>query len=439
MSKKIGFWAVFAIVTGSQIGSGIFMLPASLAPYGYFSIYGWLLSALGAICLSLVFSGLCQRFPRTGGPHVYVNEMFGKTASFFTGWTYWVISWVSTTAVIIASISYLSPFIGSPSSMVYLLLELMLLISITLLNLKGIKSAGKAEFLLTVIKIIPLLLLPLVALRYFKSEYFMMTPEVTSLPVSGKLAHVVLLTLWGFIGLETATTPAGSVSQPSKTIPRAIVLGTICSAILYLISSIGIMGLIPGETLASSKAPYVIATQHLFGGNWHLWIALIASVVCIGTLNAWMLTSGQIALGLSEDQLMPKWFASKNRAGAPSVGLVISCLGIIPLLFLTLNSSIANQITTIIDFSVIAFLFVYMISVLAYLKVLYRERAKYYHWIYSLGALFFCVWVVSQTPCRTILISLGFVLSGVPMYALWFCKKHTSKFSALIGRKIFSP
>ena len=149
MSKKMGFWSVFAIVTGSQIGSGVFMLPASLAPYGKFSIYGWLISAIGAICLSLVFSGLCQRFPRTGGPHAYAKAMFGYTAAFFTGWTYWVISWVSTTAVIIASISYLSPFIGSPSPFVYLLLELVLLISITYLNLKGVKAAGKAEFVLT--------------------------------------------------------------------------------------------------------------------------------------------------------------------------------------------------------------------------------------------------------------------------------------------------
>lgn len=429
MSKKIGFWSVFAIVTGSQIGSGVFMLPASLAPYGQYSLYGWLISGLGAICLALVFSGLCQRFPRTGGPHVYVNEMFGRTAAFFTGWTYWVISWVSTTAVIIASISYLSPFIGINSPYVYLFLELALLISISILNLKGVKAAGKAEFFLTLLKIIPLLVLPLLAIWHFKADHFMLKSTIASLPLSSKLAQATLLTLWGFIGLETATTPAGSVKDPAKTIPRAIIIGTACSALLYIVSSVGIMGLVPGNILESSKAPYVIATQYLFGGNWHLLIALMASAVCVGTLNAWMLTSGQIALGLAEDGLMPTYFAKKNKADAPVVGLIVSCIGIIPLLFSTLSHNIAEQITTIIDFSVVAFLFMYIISALAYIKVLFKEKAKYYHWIYTLSALFFCGWIISQTSLTTIAVSMGFVLSGVPMFLFWYRKQNKLFFS----------
>lgn len=205
MSKKIGFWSVFAIVIGSQIGSGIFMLPASLAPYGKMSILGWLISAFGAICLALVFSGLCQRYPKTGGPHAYIKEVFGHSASFFTGWTYWIISWVSTTAVIIASVSYLSPFIGAQSPFVYLTLEILLLISISLLNLKGLKAAGSAEFVLTLLKILPLLILPLVAIWHFNGQNMVSAPTTESMPLSSILAKVTLLTLWGFIGLETAT------------------------------------------------------------------------------------------------------------------------------------------------------------------------------------------------------------------------------------------
>ncbi len=115
MSRKIGFWSVFALVTGSQIGSGVFMLPANLAPYGFYSLAGWLFSGAGAIALALVFAGLCARFPQTGGPHVYVHHAFGRGWAFFTGWTYWVISWVSTTAVVVVSIGYLTPIIGHQS------------------------------------------------------------------------------------------------------------------------------------------------------------------------------------------------------------------------------------------------------------------------------------------------------------------------------------
>ncbi|NBX72029.1 amino acid permease, partial [bacterium] len=169
MSNKIGFWSVFAIVTGSQIGSGIFILPATLAPYGVFSVLGWLISGLGAVALALVFGQLCAKFPKTGGPHVYVKEAFGSTASFFTGWTYWVISWVSTTAVIVASIGYLTPILGPQSAFSNLMMELVLLFSITMLNCKGVKTAGSAEFFLTCIKVIPLFIIPLIALFYFDS------------------------------------------------------------------------------------------------------------------------------------------------------------------------------------------------------------------------------------------------------------------------------
>lgn len=423
MVKKIGFWSVLAIVMGSQIGSGVFMLPASLAPYGEYSILGWLVSGMGAICLALVFAGLCQRFPRTGGPHVYVKAMFGLTPGFFTGWTYWIISWVSTTAVIIASISYLSPFLGAQPPWVYLILEILLLLAVTVLNLKGIQAAGEMEFILSILKIIPLFVLPLLAIFYFNRDNFSVVPDIAVLPLSSKLSQVVLLTLWGFIGLETATTPAGSVENPSKTIPRAIILGTLCTALLYLMSNIGIMGLVPGHVLANAKAPYVVASHYLFGGNWHYLIAIIASVACVGTLNAWMLASGQIVLGLAEDQLMPEGFAQKNAANAPALGLLTSAVGILPLLVLTMNANIAQQITDIIDFSVVAFLFVYLMCVLAYLKLLLTQKLAWYHWTYSLGALLFCGWIISQTSALTLSVASLFVLSGVPVYCLWYRKQ----------------
>src|SRR5437879_699390 len=123
MSRRIGFWSVFALVTGSQIGSGVFMSPATLAPYGIWGLLGWVVSGLGALSLALVFSELCTRFPKTGGPHVYVKEAFGKTAAFFTGWTYWIVSFVSTTAVIVTSIGYLSPLLPFEPGFFYVVLE----------------------------------------------------------------------------------------------------------------------------------------------------------------------------------------------------------------------------------------------------------------------------------------------------------------------------
>ncbi len=417
MSSKIGFWSVFALVTGSQIGSGVLMLPTNLAPYGILSLIGWALSGLGAIMLALVFANLCGRYPRTGGPHAFVKATFGNTAGYFTGWTYWIISWVSTPVVICASIGYLTPLIGVPSPWVKLLLEVGLLFIITAINLKGVKAAGRAEFFLTLLKIIPLLLVPLAALSLFNPANFTsLNVVLEKQSLSQSLGHVVLLTLWGFIGVESATTPAGSVENPGKTIPKAVVWGTLCVVVLYFINSLGIMGAMDPRVLALSKAPYADTVRLLAPGNWHLVVSLIAAVVCIGTLNAWMLASGQIALGVAQDNLMPAFIAKENRYGAPFVALIISCLGILPLLIMTMNESLSQQINIIIDFSVTAFLFVYSICCLSLVVILFKQRGPWYQWCYTLGALGFCGWIIYETPLKTLLTASCFVLSGIPFY-----------------------
>lgn len=424
--KKIGFWSVFAIVISSQVGSGVLILPVTLTPFGLYSILGWVISGIGAISLALVFGGLCRRFPKTGGPHAYVQATFGKTAAFFTGWTYWVISWFSTTAVVIASIGYLSPFIGERSPNTYLALEIILLFIITWINLKGIRLAGRAGFILTLLKALPLFILPLAAFWYFDTQHFVIQEEIKELPLPTILAQVTLLTLWGFIGLETATTSAGSVINPERTIPKAIILGTTCAAVLYLLNSLGIMGLMPAGVLSQSKAPYIDATNYLFGGEWHLIIAVIASIICIGTLNAWMLASGQIALGLAEDYLLPAHFSKRNKKEAPVIGLFVSAIGILPFLFLMANHSLAKQIATVVDYSVTAFLYVYLACTFAYAKMLIKEKARWHHWVYTLIGGVFCVWILKETSFTILGAAAMFVCSGIPVYLIWYRRKKGS-------------
>lgn len=428
MSQKIGFWSVFALVTGSQIGSGVFMLPASLAPYGLYSLWGWFFSGVGAISLALVFAKLCNKIPKTGGPHAYVQEAFGPVAGFFTGWTYWTISWVSTTAVVVASVGYLIPLIGIHDPSVHLGLEVGLLLLITWLNLRGVETAGCAEFVLTILKIIPLVILPLVAFYYFDIKNFVVSDTVQQTSMSQIFNQVTLLTLWGFIGVETATTPAECVENPCHTIPRAIILGTISVAVLYVLNSVAIQGVIAGDQLAKSSAPYVDATHAIFGGNWYMVVSLIASIICIGTLNAWMLSSGQIALGLAQDGLMPSIFSRKNKYDAPVAGLIVSCLGIIPLLFLTCGHNLAKQVSMLIDFSVIAFLFVYLVCCVALIKVSLRQGSIFTmrQKAYSAVATLFCLWVLYEASLKTVMTASLFIVTGFPMYLYMKKRKRTS-------------
>lgn len=429
MQRQIGFWSVLALVIGSQVGAGAFLMPAVLAPYGHFGSVGLLIATGAAICLAIMFATLCNSFPRTGGPHVYIKEAFGSHAAFFIGWSYWLVSWVSTTIVVIMSIQYLSPFIGDRSPTAYLMLEIVLLGLITILNLRGTQAAGKVEFVLTLLKFVPLLALPIIALFYFKKSNFVLAPAIVPLGTTKLLGQAVILTLFSFLGVETGTTTAGAVKNPTKTIPRALIFGTACVALLYFFNVIGINGLIPAEILTHSKAPYTDAVQYIFHGNWHFVVAIIISLVCIGTANAWTLTSGQTILGLAEDNLMPKIFAKRNAQQAPIWGILISSIGMAIILIATAEKDLIKQLDLFINCSVTVFMFVYLMCGLAALKIYLSgsEKINLLQWLAIITAIVFCAWVIIYaTSAHDLFISSLFVLSGLPIYLFWYLRKKRS-------------
>lgn len=409
----MGFGAVLAIVFGSQMGSGIFVLPATLQPFGFWGIFSWCFAGLGAILLASVFAELCSKFPKTGGPHAYVRQAFGDIPAFFTGWTYWLVSWVSSSVVVIAAIACLSPFFGdNQSALLYLFLEIGLLAIIMVINCKSVELSGRIEFVLTLLKFVPFAVVPVLLLSSFDMNNIVMSDAYKNTSCLEMIATVTALAFWGFIGVECATTPADAVHNPSKTIPRAIILGTACVAIIYFINNVAIIGVVPQRILANSKAPYVDAINIVFGKNSSCLIAVITSIVCIGTLNAWVLTSAQISLGLAQDRLLPQVFANKNKNDAPCVSVMISCIGMVPILFLTKSENLAHQITYIIDFSVKAFLLVYVICCLAFLKFAIAER-KILKSTIGILALLFCLLMIAESSITAILVALLFVISGI--------------------------
>ncbi|HRE30923.1 MAG TPA: amino acid permease, partial [Candidatus Berkiella sp.] len=247
---------------------------------------------------------------------------------------------------------------------------------------------------------------------------------------------VMLLTLWGFIGFESATTTAGDVEDPARIFPKAMVLGTLLVAVVYFISSVGIMGVIPGEILANSESPYADAAKVIFGGHWHVLISLIACFVCISAVNAWTLASGQIALGITKDRLMPRFFAKTNKHGAPVFALIFSCIGTLPLIYFTHSDNLAQKVNTIIDLSVTSFLFVYVICCMSFLKMIWQQKrsARDWQWYCGLFSLAFCLWVMASTPLKTLIICSLFVFSGLPIYLI-----RRKKLKVALAENLFQP
>jgi APA family basic amino acid/polyamine antiporter len=316
-----------ALVVGNMIGSGVFLLPASLAAYGGLSLAGWVISAGGSVCLALVFARLARAAPDAGGPYAYTRRAFGDLAGFLVAWGYWISVWCTNAALAVAFVAYLDPFIPGLKSRPAMgaVLAIGTIWGLTAVNLLGVRTAGRVQVVTTVMKILPLALVGIAGFLAFHPAYFAVAPTAAGgVPMGQRLLATVTLTLWAFLGLECATIPAGSVRDPRRTIPRATIIGTLLAAAVYIVSTVGVMGVVPPDVLGTSQAPFADAARMLFGETAAILVALGAAVSCLGALNGWTLVVGQLPLAVARDGLFPSLFGRVSPGGTPVHGMVVS-------------------------------------------------------------------------------------------------------------------
>ena len=231
LKRSLGLWMATALVIGNMVGSGVFGLPASLASTGPISLLSWIFTGAGAILLALVFANLGRAYPETGGPYAYARRAFGDFAGFWTAWGYWIAAWAGNAAIATIFVSYASvfwPSLGTDNVLAFTL-GLSVIWVLTLANCAGARESGIIQLVTTVLKFVPLLLIGLIGLFYMHSANF--TPfdpnHVTLVGHWHAISFAATLTLWAFLGLESATVPAEEVKNPEKTLPRATILGTV--------------------------------------------------------------------------------------------------------------------------------------------------------------------------------------------------------------------
>src|SRR5262245_47410547 len=220
-SRQIGFWMAVALVMGNMIGSGVFLLPASLAPFGGISLIGWIVSAGGSVLLALVFARLARHNPAAGGPYAFTRQAFGDLAGFLVAWGYWISCWCTTAALAVAFVVYLDPFIpavvGNPIAAAAL--AILTMWALTLVNVIGVRTAAQVQLVTTIVKVLPLAAVGLAGFFFFDRSHFAIAPA-RPLALAGQISQAATLTLWAFLGLECATIAAGSIRDPDRTVPR---------------------------------------------------------------------------------------------------------------------------------------------------------------------------------------------------------------------------
>jgi APA family basic amino acid/polyamine antiporter len=324
-SPDLGFWTAVALVMGNMIGSGIFLLPASLASYGGLSLVGWLISTVGALALALVFARLAGLNPAAGGPYAYTRQAFGDLPAFLVAWGYWISIWTSLAALAVALVGYLAavvPAVASTPRRAALTAIVAVWLPIGI-NLAGVRHAGRAEIVTTALKVLPLALVGGFGLFQFEPDHFSIS-RTDALSLLRDVPGVAVLTLWAFLGLESATVPAGAIEDPGRTIPRATVIGTGLTAALYVVTTVGVMSVLEPSALGQSAAPFADTANALAGPWAGTAIAVAAVVSCFGALNGWTLLAGQLPMAVAADGLFPEIFRRVSRNGTPSAGLIIA-------------------------------------------------------------------------------------------------------------------
>lgn len=425
-ARQLGFWMCLALVVGNMIGSGVFLLPASLAPYGLNSIFGWIFTASGGVLLAVVFAALARAYPQAGGPYLYPRVAFGECCGFVMAWGYWMSVWVGNAAIAIGSVAYLSELVpaikhtrGAPA-----LVSVALIWILTYVNWRGVKQVGIFQLVTTVLKLMPLLAVIILAIVLLgRADASLIKVEPQPFTISAVTAAAIL-TLWPLLGLESATVPAENVIDPERNIPRSTLWGTIVTALIYVIACSAVILLIPGSQLQSSSAPFADVIR-LFWGDWAAsMLALFAFISGFGALNGWILIQGEMPRVLAKEKIFPQIFAHESRYQTPDYSLLITSTLVTIVMLMNYSGSMVSAFTFIILVSTSAYLVMYLFCSLAAFKLAWRGdmgvhgRKMMALLAVAMLAALYSAWTLWGAGAEAFWWGTGLFALGVPLYFL---------------------
>lgn len=424
-SRALGLTMCTALVVGNTIGVGIFLLPASLAPYGLNALPGWLITTGGSICIAWVFAGLARSFPGDDGPYAYSARAFGNPVAFIIMWCYWISTIVTNAVLATGVVGYLSSFFPALASN-HLLAAVTAVAFIWLfvvINVRGVRTAGWVQVWSSVLKVALLLGIVAVGLWAWGTPQAAAPIQLPATPLSwGGVITSSTLTLYALLGVESAAMPAGRVRDPGRTIPRATFIGTLTVAFIYICVSLTPMFFIPQSELAASSAPFADLFARLLGPASGRVIAAFVIVSALGCLNGWTLILGELTVSCARHGGFPPALGKINAHGAPTRALVFTA-GLASLMTLSSYSdSTANAFTFLNMVVTASNLPIYFGCALA-VPLLWRRGGlgksgpRESRWLAAaVIAAIYCVWASIGLGGKSLLWALVPCAAGVPVY-----------------------
>ncbi|EQB31852.1 amino acid permease [Sphingobium ummariense] len=408
-SRTLGLAACIALVMGNMIGSGVFLLPASLAPYGWDAVAGWLFTIAGSLVLAYVIARLTVRMPDANAAQM-IARAYGPLAGFAIGWIYWLSIIITNVTIAVAATANLSsvlpvlarPGAGAAMSIAFLWLT-------TGINLLGARAAGTTQLVTTALKLVPIAVVVVMLALLLGSGTAQVAPFPAQGFTAGGITASAALTLWALLGFESASVAADKVRDPARTIPRATLIGTAATGLIYLVVCSGIALTLPAaETQTGS--PFGAFVSHYWSPGPARFIALFVAVSCLGALNGWTLLQGEMPLAMARSGELPRWLAKTDARGTPARGLILST--VLASLLLVANSlqGLVSLFTAMALLATSATLWLYVGCALAGLRLRIAGPAALVGLAYALWTL----WGAGLGPSGS---SFLLMAGGLPFYA----------------------
>ena len=374
-SNKIGVVQLTILTMVNMMGSGIIMLPTKLAEIGTISIVSWLVTAVGSTALAYAFAQCGMFSKKSGGMSGYAEYSFGKAGNFMANYTYGVSLVIANTAIAISAVGYGSEFLGATLSPLSIALwTIFTLWLATILNFGGARITGNISSFTIWGVIIPVVGISIIGWKWFDGTMYINSWNPHNVPTFEAIGVSISMTLWAFLGLESACANADAVENPEKNVPIAVLGGTLGAAVIYIVSTNVIAGIVPNLELANSTAPFGLAFAHMFNETIGKVIMGLMVMSCFGSLLGWQFTIAQVFKSSAEEGYFPAFFKKVTSKDAPIVGMVtITALQTL-LSLMTISPSLNKQFNVLVDLAVVTNVIPYLLSMAALAVLLKAEN-----------------------------------------------------------------
>ncbi|MCI1858290.1 MAG: putrescine-ornithine antiporter [Sporolactobacillus sp.] len=415
MSKKnkMGVWQLTILTAVNMMGSGIIMLPTKLAEVGTISITSWIVTALGSMALAYGFAQCGMFSKKPGGMGGYAEYSFGKSGNFMANYTYGLSLAIANVAIAITAVGYATEFFSAHLSPLSVAIWTVIVLWVTTVaNFWGAKVTGRIGTFTVWGVIIPVVLVSIIGWFWFSGRSYAAAWNPHNYPFLKAMGQSISITLWSFLGLESACANMDAVEDPQKSIPIAVLGGTLGCAIVYILSTNIIAGIVPNADLVHSTAPFGLAFATMFTPLIGKIIMAIMIIACIGSLLGWQFTIGRVFKSSADIGYFPHIFSKVTKNDAPVVGMII-LTGLQTLLALmTISPTLASQFTVLVNLAVVTNLIPYLLS---------------------MGALA-VIQIYAKVPIKKAQTSniIAFIGSLYSLYALYACGFEAMTYGAIV-------